>query len=78
MKTVSLNIDNTTKPENLAIDLKEQNLDHGDKLTINTLLDEELTLLIVLVALIALYQQKIDYANNILKNISSLLFTFAI
>src|SRR5215204_7010211 len=69
MKTVALNIDITTNPEKLAGDLKEHDLKKGDRLTINTLLDEQLTFLIVLVALIALYQHKLDYANNILKNI---------
>jgi hypothetical protein len=70
MKSVALNIDKTTRPENLAGTLKEYDLQHGDKLTVNTLLDEELTLMIIIVALIAIYQsKKIDYANKLLSDL---------
>ena len=69
MKTVALNIDNTTKPEKLVVDLKQNNLAQGDKLTVNTLLDEKLTFLIVLIALIVLYQRKMDFADKIIKDI---------
>jgi hypothetical protein len=67
MKSVSLYIDNSTQPQKLAGDLKNHDLKHGDKLTVNTVLDEELTFLIIIVALISIYQnKKIDYANKVL------------
>ena len=69
MKNVALTIDNTTQPEKLAGDLKSHDLKQGDKLTVNTLLDEKLTWLIIVVALIVLYQRKTEYASKMLKDI---------
>jgi len=69
MKNVTLNIDHTTQPQKLAGALKEHDLRQGDKLTITTLLDEEMALLIVLVAFAVLHHLKIDYANKVLKDI---------
>ena len=69
MKNVSLNIDYNTHPQKLAGMLKGYDLQQGDKLTISTPLGEEMTLLIVIVALFFLYQKKTDYANKVLKDI---------
>ena len=69
MKNVALNIDHTTRPQKLAGALKEHDLQQGDKLTITTLLDEEMALLIVLIAFFVLHHLKIDYANKMLKDI---------
>lgn len=69
MKTVELNIDHTTRPQGLAGELIRQDLRHGDKLTVTTPLDDEMVMLIVLVSLSFLYQQKADYGNKVLKDI---------
>lgn len=70
MKNVALHIDYNTGPEKLAGVLKEYNLQQGDKLTVTTQLDEELTLLIVIVVLIALHE-KLDYPNKVIEDIFS-------
>ena len=69
MKTVTLNIDQYTKPQNLAGELKKKNLQKGDVLAVKSLLDEEMVLLIVLVSLAFLNERKPDYANKMLKDI---------
>ena len=69
MKTVELNIDHTTRPQGLAGELKEQNLGQGDRLTVTTLLDEEMAMLIILASLAFLYQRKSDYANKVLNDV---------
>ena len=69
MKNVALNIDHTTQPQKLAAALKEHDLRQGDKLTVTTPPNEEMALLIVLVAFAVLHHLKIDYANKVLKNI---------
>ncbi|MDX2045475.1 MAG: hypothetical protein SFU87_01735 [Chitinophagaceae bacterium] len=69
MKTVELYIDSSTRPQKLAQSLKGYNLKQGDKLSIITMLDEDMVLLIILVALTVLQQKQIDYANKVLKNI---------
>lgn len=71
MKNVALNIDYTTQPQILAGALKGYDLQQGDKLTITTLLDKEMTLMIVIVALFVLYQKKTGYADKVLKDIFS-------
>ena len=68
MKTVKLHIDHSTKPQTLARELKKKNLQKGDLLTIKSLLDVEMVLLIVLVSLAFLNERKIDYAK-VLKDI---------
>jgi len=69
MKIIEVNIDHYTKPQSLAGELKEKNLQQGDTLTVKSLLDEEMVLLIVLVALAFLNQGKMNYANELLKDI---------
>jgi hypothetical protein len=69
MKTIELNIDHYTKPQSLAGELKEKNLQQGDTLTVTSVLSQEMVLLIVLVALGFLNQRKMGYANELLKDI---------
>ena len=69
MKTIKLHIDHSTKPQTLARELKRKNLQKGDLLTIRSLLDVEMVLLIVLVSLAFLNERKMDYANKVLKDI---------
>lgn len=69
MSIIELNINQDTKPQSLASALKKQNLQRGDRLNIRSLLDEEMSLLIVLVALAVYYKIKIDYADKLLKDI---------
>ncbi|HSZ86851.1 MAG TPA: hypothetical protein VK787_12535 [Puia sp.] len=69
MSIIELNINQDTKPQSLASALKQQNLQRGDRLDIRSLLDEEMSLLIVLVALAVYNKMKIDYADKLLKDI---------
>jgi len=69
MKAIKLNIDYSTKPQNLAGELKKKNLQKGDLLAVKSILNEEMVLLIVLTALAFLNQKKMDYAHKLLKDI---------
>jgi hypothetical protein len=69
MKTVELNIDHTTRPQGLAGELRQHDLRNGDKLTVTTPLDEEMVMLIVMVALIFLHEKKTEYGNKVLNDI---------
>lgn len=71
MKTLELNINHSTRPRNLALELKQINLGRGDKLKITTQLDKEMVFIIVLVAFSILYRKKIQYADAVLKEIFS-------
>jgi hypothetical protein len=69
MKIVELNIDHTTRPKLLAGTLRNHNLMQGDRLSVATSLDEDMTLLIILVALAVLHQRYIDSGNKMLEDI---------
>ena len=69
MKAIKLNIDYSTKPQNLAGELKKKNLQKVDLLAVKSILNEEMVLLIVLTALAFLNQKKMDYAHKLLKDI---------
>jgi hypothetical protein len=69
MRIIELNIDNTTRPHNLASELKQFNLQQGDKLKVTTLMDEVMTLTIIWVVFSFLYQKKMEYADKVLKDV---------
>jgi hypothetical protein len=69
MKDIALHINYKTKPEKLAGSLRSQDLKQGDKLIVNSILSEEMTLMIVILILYYFKQQKIDYADEMLKDI---------
>jgi hypothetical protein len=69
MSIIELNINQDTKPQSLASALKKQNLQRGDRLNIKSLLDEEMSLLIVVIALAVYYKIKVEYADKLLKDI---------
>jgi len=71
MKNITLHIDYETKPEKLAGSLKSQKPDRGDKLIVNSVLNEELTLIILLSILYFWNEGKMQYANEVLKDIFS-------
>ena len=64
MKAIKLNIDYSTKPQNLAGELKKKNLQKGDLLAVKSILNEEMVLLIVLTALAFLNQKKWTMLTN--------------
>ena len=69
MKNVAINIDYKTRPQKLAGALRSHDLKQGDKLTVNSILTEEMTLMIVIFILYYFNQKKVDYANEVLKDI---------
>jgi hypothetical protein len=69
MSVIALYINQDTKPQSLAGALKQQSLQRGDSLTIHSLLDEEMSLLIVLVALAVYYKNNSGYADKLLNEI---------
>lgn len=69
MKNITLNIDYKTRPQKLANKLRYSNLKQGDKLTVTTLIDEEMSWLIVAIAIVVFQRLKIDYADKVIKDI---------
>lgn len=69
METIVLNIDHNTKPQNLAGALNKRNLQRGDTLSVKSWLDEEMVLLIVLIALAVFHHAKKDYFNKVLEDV---------
>jgi len=69
MSVIALNISQDTKPQSLAGALKQQNLQRGDSLTIHSLLDEEMSLLIVVVALAVYYKSNVEFADKLFNEI---------
>lgn len=67
MKTVELNIDHFTKPQNIAVLLKRNNLQSGDRVSVKSILNEQLVLLVVFSALNSL--NKTHKANKVLQDI---------
>lgn len=75
MKTVEIDIDNTPSPKALADEFRAQNLQKGDKLLLisskidDTQLLKLAVIIVVLVAINKIFQERMEYSEELLQNI---------